>query len=73
MVICDDLQTQNLMNLIRVGSPSMSVFTQIVKGTNLICQSLGHLYTLFAVTYVQFAYFYTICKKLMGKSAENMI
>ncbi len=71
-LFASDLQTQNLVNLIRVGSPSCRYLCKSSKGMNLIRRSLSHLYILFAVIYVQFIYFYTLLKKLMGKSVENM-
>ncbi len=67
-----DLQTQNLAKLIRICSLSCRYLCELSKGTNFICRSSSHLYTLFSVTYVQFVNFYTVRKKLTGKYKENM-
>ncbi len=61
-----DLQTYKLANLICVGSRSCRYSHELSKGTNTIRFSLSHLHTLFAVTYVQFAYFYTMCQETDG-------
>ncbi len=57
-----NLQTQKLVNLICVCLRSCQYFCESLKGTKTIPLSLGHLYTLFPATYVQFAYFYAVRK-----------
>ncbi len=52
------MQTQNLTNLICVGSPSGRYLHESSNSTNLISRSLSHPYTLFTVTHVQFAVTY---------------
>ncbi len=44
-----DLETENLANLVRVGSLSCQYLCELSKGTNLICRSLSYLCTLSAV------------------------
>ncbi len=68
-----NMQSAILLSFVAPSSlPPCGFQSTLVYQSCVVYNVYGHFYTLFLVTYVQFAYFYTGREKLMGKSAENM-